>query len=329
LLHACQFPGLPKPVNMKYKLGEFVRFVNERREGYITRIIDEHTIAVTDEDGFEIPVLASQVTRVHGQTDSSEELTVETNSDIKTSQFISNGIFLAISPDKRSPSVVHFHLINSSSWQLLITLYTRKKNQHKGEYAGILKAQSTIQIYSCSLNELDLWPEFSIQVLLFSPGNEEIQKPIEFSEKFKAKDFSGEKKQHELLEQAAWLIQLDSPEPIIDPEKLKESFFRPHAEKIQIEKPGKEVDLHIEKLRDDYQFLNSSEILDIQMSHFRKSLDAAIVHKIPSIIFIHGSGNSTLRNEIHKTISKHAQVKTFMDAHKERFGYGATEVFFK
>ena len=174
---------------MKYKLGEFVRFVNERREGYITRIIDEHTIAVTDEDGFEIPVLASQVTRVHGQTDSSEELTVETNSDIKTSQFISNGIFLAISPDKRSPSVVHFHLINSSSWQLLITLYTRKKNQHKGEYAGILKAQSTIQIYSCSLNELDLWPEFSIQVLLFSPGNGEIQKPIEFSEKFKAKDF--------------------------------------------------------------------------------------------------------------------------------------------
>jgi hypothetical protein len=314
---------------MKYKLGEFVRFVNERREGYITRIIDELTIAVTVEDGFEIPVLASQVTRVHGKTDVSDDLTVETNSNLKTSQFISNGIFLAISPDKRSPSVVHFHLVNSSSWQLLITLYTRKKNQHKGEYAGILKAQSTVQIYSCSLNELDLWPEFNIQALLFSPGNEEMQKPIEFSEKFKAKDFSGTKKQHELLDQASWLIQLDRPEPIIDPEKLKESFFRPAAEKIQMERPGKEIDLHIEKLRDDHQFLNSSEILDIQMSHFRKSLDAAIVHKIPSIIIIHGSGNGTLRNEIHKIISKHAQVKTFMDAHKEKFGYGATEIFLK
>lgn len=314
---------------MKYKLGEFVRFVNERREGYITRIIDESTIAVTDDDGFEIPVLASQVTHVHGKTDSTDDLKVEANSDLKTSQFISNGIFLAISPDKRSPSVVHFHLINSSSWQLLITLYTRKKNHHKGEYAGILKARSAVQIYSCSLNELDLWPEFNIQALLFSPGNEEYQKPIEFSEKFKAKDFSGAKKQHELLEQAGWLIQLDSPEPLIDPEKLKESFFRPQAEKNEIEKPGKEVDLHIEKLRDDYQFLNSSEILDIQMSHFRKSFEAAIVHKIPSIIFIHGSGNGTLRIEIHKFISKHPQVKTFMDAHKERFGYGATEIFLK
>lgn len=314
---------------MKYKLGEFVRFVNERREGYITRIIDELTIAVTDEDGFEIPVLASQVTRVHGQTDSSDDVTIETDSNLKASKFISKGIFLAISPDKKSPSVVHFHLVNSSSWQLLITLYTRKKNQHKGEYAGILKAQSTVQIYSCSLNELDLWPEFNIHALLFSPGNEEMQKPIEFSEKFKAKDFSSAKKQHELLEQAGWLIQLDSPEPVIDPEKLKESFFRPAAEKIQIERPGKEVDLHIEKLRDDYQFLSRSEILVTQMSHFRKSLDAAIVHKIPSIIFIHGSGNGTLRNEIHKIISKHAQVKTFMDAHKEKFGYGATEVFIK
>lgn len=314
---------------MKYKLGEFVRFVNERREGYITRIIDDSTIAVTDDDGFEIPVLASQVTRVHGKTDVPDDLTVETDSKLKTSEFISKGIFLALSPDKRSPSVVHFHLINSSSWELLITLYTRKKNRDKGEYAGILKAQSVVQIYSCSLNELDLWPEFNIQALLFSPGNEEMQKPVEFSEKFKAKDFSGAKKQHELLEQAGWLIQIDSPEPVIDPEKLKESFFRPHTEKIEIEKPGKEVDLHIEKLRDDYQFLSSSEILDIQMSYFRKSLDAAIVHKIPSIIFIHGSGNGTLRNEIYKIISKHAQVKTFMDAYKEKFGYGATEVLLK
>lgn len=314
---------------MKYKLGEFVRFVNERREGYITRIIDESTLAVTDDDGFEIPVLASQVTRVHGKTDFSDDQTLENHSDLKSSQFISNGIFLALSPDKRSPSVLHFHLVNSSSWQLLMTLYTCKKNQYKGEYTGILNEQSKVHIYSCSLNELDLWPEFHIQALLFSPGNEEMQKPIEFSEKFRAKDFSGAKKQHELLEQAGWLIQLDSPEPLIDPEKLKESFFRPTTEKIQIERPEKEVDLHIEKIRDDYQFLNNSEILDIQMNHFRKSLDAAIVHKIPSIIFIHGSGNGTLRNEIYKIISKHPQVKTFMDAYKEKFGYGATEVFFK
>jgi hypothetical protein len=314
---------------MNYKLGEFVRFVNERREGYITRIIDESTISVTDDDGFEIPVLASQVTRVHGKSDVADNQSSEKILNTIASEFILNGIYLALCPDKKSSSVLHFHLVNSSSWQILFIFYSRNKNKVKGEYSGILKAQSSEKIYSCSLNELDLWPEFKIKALLFSPGNEEMQGPIEFTEKFKAKDFSGAKKQHELLEQAGWLIQLDSAQPLVDPEKLKESFFRPPTEKIQIENPGKEVDLHIEKLRNDHQFLNSSEILDIQMSHFKKALDAAIVHNASSIIFIHGSGNGTLRNEIYKIISKHAQVKTFMDAHKERFGYGATEVYLK
>jgi len=314
---------------MKFKLGEFVRFVEERREGYITRIIDDTTIAVTDDDGFEIPVLASQVTHVHGKTKLPEDLSLNnSNKEIET-DFIPRGIFLAVIPDKHSPSVVHFHLLNQSSWKLLFTFYTEKSQKFKGEYAGILNAQSLVQIYSASLNELDLWPKFHIQLLHYNSENEKIPKPIEFSEKFKAKDFSGAKKSHRLIDQSAWLIQLDEDELIIDIEKLKESFFKPAVEKNEIEKPAKEVDLHIEKLRDDYQFLNNSEIFNIQMNHFRKSLDAAIVHKLISIIFIHGTGNGTLRNEIHKIISKHAQVRTFMDAYKEKFGYGATEVFFK
>lgn len=314
---------------MKFKLGEFVRFVNERREGYITKIIDEDTIAVTDDDGFEIPVLASQVTHVHGKSGPPEDLNTTPSSKEIDAEFIFRGIFLAVAPDKQSPSVVHFHLINQSSWQLLFTLYSEKKQQFKGENSGILAAQSVVQIYSASLNELDLWPKFHIQLLHFSFGNEEMHKPIAFSEKFKAKDFSGARKSHALIDQSAWIIQLDDNELIINVEKLKESFFKPTVEKIEIEKPAKEVDLHIEKLRDDYQFLSSSEIFDIQMNQFRKSLDAAIVHKLESIIFIHGTGNGTLRNEMHKIVSKHAQVRTYMDAYKEKFGYGATEVVLK
>lgn len=314
---------------MKFKLGEFVRFVEERREGYITRIIDDTTIAVTDDDGFEIPVLASQVTRVHGKSSEADQ---DTDSAVKPeteTQFESSGIFLALADDKRIGSVVHFHLINLSSYQLLITLNTEKQQKFKGEFSGIVQPRSSVQIYSASLNELDLWPVFHFQILLYSAGNQALQKPLQISEKFKAKDFSGTKKQTALINQQAWLIQLDATEPLIDAQKLKESFYKPAAEKLDIPNPGKEVDLHIEKLRYDHQFLNSSEIFEIQLTHFRKSLDAAIVHKLQSIIFIHGVGNGTLRNEMHKIISKHPQVKTFMDARKEKFGYGATEVILK
>jgi hypothetical protein len=47
---------------MKYKLGDFVRFVDEKMEGFVTRIIDDQMIGVTGDDEFEIPVLASKVT---------------------------------------------------------------------------------------------------------------------------------------------------------------------------------------------------------------------------------------------------------------------------
>ena len=154
-------------------------------------------------------------------------------------------------------------------------------------------------------------------------------KPLVFDIKFRAKDFSGNKQIIPIIQQQGWLFRMDEPELVLDAQKIKESFFKSSEEKQAIEKPAKEVDLHIEKLRDDHEFLANQEMLQIQLDYFRKKLDAAIVHKLESIVFIHGSGNGTLRHELHKIISKHPQVQTFKDAQKEKFGYGATEVILK
>jgi dsDNA-specific endonuclease/ATPase MutS2 len=116
---------------------------------------------------------------------------------------------------------------------------------------------------------------------------------------------------------------------VIDAQQLKESFYKSAEEKIAVTKPAREIDLHIEKLRDDHEFLNSAEMLKIQLEYFNKALDSAIVHQLPDIVFIHGAGNGTLRHEIQKVLSKHNKVQTFMDANKEKFGYGATRVMLK
>ena len=314
---------------MKYKLGEFVRFVEEKREGYITRIIDEQMIGVTGDDDFEIPVLASKVTRVYGRMEEGVESQAVVEKVIKPEEFISKGIHLAVISDANKGSVVHFHIVNESSFQLLLSLSTISKEKHKGFYAGILAGHSAVKIYTASLPELSNWPDFEFQISYYSAQETSLPEPLVIKEKFRAKDFSGTKKLVPLLKQQGWLIRLDEDDLVIDAQKLKESFFKPAEEKKEIEKPAKEVDLHIEKLRDDYHFLDNSEILKIQLEHFKRALDAAIVHKLPSIIFIHGVGNGTLRNEIQKLAGKHQQVKTFMDAYKEKFGYGATEVVIK
>lgn len=316
---------------MKYKLGDFVRFVDEKMEGFVTRIIDEQMIGVTGDDDFEIPVLASKVTYVHGYqpagTTKSTNLTDE--KPVPPGEFVKNGVYIGVVTDAKANSVVHFHLINETSFQLLATLTTDKQQVFKGEFAGIIAPKSTENVYSAQLADLQVWPKFIFSVLFSTKQNIEPPAPLAIHEKFKAKDFSTTKKNIPLLNQPGWLIRLDEPELVIDAQKLKESFFETPTEKIAIEKPVSEVDLHIEKLRDDYQFLTSSEIMEVQLVHFHKALDAAIVHQLPDITFIHGAGNGTLRNELHKQLGRHKKVQTFMDARKEKFGYGATRVLLK
>ncbi|WP_374164413.1 DUF2027 domain-containing protein [Arcticibacter sp. MXS-1] len=315
---------------MDYKLGEFVRFVDEKREGYITRIFNDEMIGVTGDDDFEIPVLASKVTRVHGHVyDSTSAQGNAAERTAPAATFETKGIHLAVVPDQRKGSVVYFYLVNNTSFQLLLTLVTEKTKELRGEFAGIVNPGTATQVFTASLSELDMWPSFHLQVLYFTTQNISLPSPLLITEKFRAKDFAGTKKRVAQIKQDGWIIQLDQEEVKVDPEKLKESFFKPAEEKKEIAKPSREIDLHIEKLRDDFQFLSKSEILKIQLEHFKKSLDAAIVHKLPSIIFIHGVGNGTLRIELHKRLGKHPHVKTFMDARKEKFGYGATEVLLK
>ncbi|MDT3402416.1 Smr/MutS family protein [Mucilaginibacter terrae] len=314
---------------MKYKLGDFVRFVDEKMEGYVTRIFDEQMIGVTGDDDFEIPVLASKVTTVHGHVPAGQTPVSPGSAPVvPVAEFKKQGIYLGVVPDNKAASVVHFHLVNETSYQLLVTLTTEGK-QFKGEYLSIVAPKSAVPMYSAQLADLQLWPKFNIQVLFFTQQDIEPQQPITFSEKFKAKDFAGSKKPVPVVNQQGWVIRVDEPEMVIDVEKLKESFFKPAAEKQNVDKPQTEVDLHIEKLRDDYQFISSQDFLRIQLEHFKKALDAAVVHQLPEITFIHGAGNGTLRNELHKLLGKHQKVQTFLDARKEKFGYGATKVLLK
>ncbi|MBU0697376.1 MAG: DUF2027 domain-containing protein, partial [Bacteroidetes bacterium] len=179
---------------MKYQLGEFVRFVDENREGFITKIISDEMVGVTGDDDFEIPVMVNNLTRVHGHENYSNSLK-EDASQNTVSNFIEKGIFIGVVTDKNKGSVVHFELVNETSYQLLTTLKTNLKDVYKGSFIGEVKPQSSVKIYSASLAELDLWPEFHFQTLFYTANDKPVIKPLVFDIKFRAKDFSGSKTQ--------------------------------------------------------------------------------------------------------------------------------------
>ena len=51
---------------MNFKIGDLVRFVDEPIEGHITAFMANGLVGVTDDTGFEIPVMQDKITLVHG-----------------------------------------------------------------------------------------------------------------------------------------------------------------------------------------------------------------------------------------------------------------------
>jgi hypothetical protein len=89
------------------------------------------------------------------------------------------------------------------------------------------------------------------------------------------------------------------------------------------------VDLHIEKLTDEWKQMSNGEILDYQLQEFEKWYELALAHRQPILIVVHGVGSGRLRDEIHEILKYRNDVKSFVNQYHPSFGYGATEIQFK
>ncbi|WP_432712491.1 hypothetical protein [Pedobacter sp.] len=212
---------------MQVKLGDFVRFVDENIEGYITRIIDKDMIGVTDADDFEIPVLASKVTLVHGEIPDENNLVQNrTQAVVPEAEFIKEGVYLGLVSDQHSNVIAHFHLVNDTSFQFLLAFSSEKGEHFRGEFAGVIPPHSAVKIFSANMGDIQLWPKFRLEALYFTPANVEPKAPLLFHQSIKGKDLSVAKTEIALLKQKGWLIRLDVPPAVLDAQKLKESFFK-------------------------------------------------------------------------------------------------------
>lgn len=95
------------------------------------------------------------------------------------------------------------------------------------------------------------------------------------------------------------------------------------------QRPKQEIDLHIENLVDSTQGLSNYEMLSLQLSAFEDALDEAIRHQQLSLIVIHGVGKGKLKDEIHSILQSVPEVDFFQHDWSPKYGYGATEIFFR
>lgn len=317
---------------MSYKIGDYVRFLNEKQEGVVTRIIDHQLVGVTIDGDFEITVLANEIVLVQSaEAQLREDLEELPLAQQQINSSTEQQLYLAIVNDTKISHLFHLYIVNGTSYDIALNFSIQKDQIYDGVYFDIISSRSSQRIASQTLTELDQGSSLHFQILRYKDGPYQPMQPMVLKKIIKAKQVITQQKDIPFLTEKGYLSILETDNNIsLDVASLQEKL---HENKTiagnEIHIPSREVDLHIEEITENFSNMKSEEMLRLQLETFRRSLEAAIAHHFTNIIFIHGVGNGTLRTEIHKQLGKHPHVKTFKDARKEKFGYGATEVILK
>ena len=208
---------------MKFKIGDLVRFVDEPIEGYITSFQLNDIIGVTDDSGFEIPVLATKITLVHGNmrhVDDQDQLVRPKNNE----PFTSKGIYLAISGDQKE-GLAKFYIVNHSSFDILVAISEINGNKRTGIFGEHILPSDFIQFHTANFTNIGKWPNLDIQILRFSQMPQQVTHPIVTEIKIRPIDLLNEKVPDEIIGSKVWTFELDTLKENINIDKLKDHFI--------------------------------------------------------------------------------------------------------
>ena len=108
----------------------------------------------------------------------------------------------------------------------------------------------------------------------------------------------------------------------------KKNNNAPKFKSDSVERAVPEFDLHIEKLVKSKGGMSNYDILTLQSETAKRHVEFAIKNRIPKIVFIHGVGEGILKAELDFMLGRFENI-SFQDANYQKYGLGATEVYFK
>ena len=71
------------------------------------------------------------------------------------------------------------------------------------------------------------------------------------------------------------------------------------------------IDLHIELLTDNFQYMDNFDIVQIQLDVCQKKIEKALNSNYQKIIIVHGIGTGVLKAEVHKLLD-HYQLRYYL-----------------
>lgn len=349
---------------MKFKVGDKVKFLNDTGGGVVSGIIDNKLVNVRIEEGFDVPVLISELVADIDENQLMEKheeypvvkdkpveldaVPVEVNESEISPRNLPEGafknIYFGFVPKEESVnynSDINAYLINDSEFYVFYIIGYQEKDSFYYIKSGMLEANTKEHIRTFSQSEISKIRKFHFQVMFVSRGRYFPQVPVNEYISISSMGLYKESsyKENDFFDRKAVIFEIFSDEFKKEAEKITNSeISRSIADKDKNEnietgkkvKQGKsdieEVDLHIHEITDNYSNLSEGEILEIQLKRFYSVLEEAINDRNRKIVFIHGIGNGKLKYEIRKALDTKYPGLEYQDASFKDYGFGATLV---
>ncbi|PLX12218.1 MAG: hypothetical protein C0594_02715 [Marinilabiliales bacterium] len=238
---------------------------------------------------------------------------------------------------------IQLYLINDSDCELTYHYNLKTNDRYLFREKGELEDNTKVYLETFHRQDITSIAGFYLQALVrfkntdYMLDNVQSEVQIPHIKLFKETSFV----ENDYFDEPAMFLSVDLQDSLkklenIDSEQIKkeiqkkeESVIDEKQKNFKSPKPNKEiveVDLHIYNLtEEDYRQLSNSEMLEIQMNHFRDTLNNSLQNKdIYKLVFIHGVGNGTLKNEIRRTLDREYSYIKYQDASFKEYGYGAT-----
>lgn len=309
-------------------IGDKVRLLHGNEEGVI-RKISGSKVEIEIEDGFRIPAMKNEVVvisaserLIFGEKEKDIPVIGSQKESISTKD---TGVFLSYIP--LNDQVHAVFISNNSSKPYMAIVSEVYGTNAQTILADTLLPSKSQKITEKNIRDFEEWPHLMIQLIQINKKIEKSEPIVSKTYKFKASAFFKSKGIAPILNKTGYVFNVNEQAKPLDIGALNQELQsiqpKPSA---SFPRPPKEIDLHIEKLTKDYEFMSNAEMLKLQLETFERNLNYAIASAMDEITFIHGLGNGVLRKEIHKYLSQLPNIKYFKDAQKSPFGYGATLV---
>jgi len=346
---------------MEIKIGDKVRYLDSVGGGVVAEIKGKDMVVILEKDGFETTIQKNKCVVI--ETAKIETKVEQSKTSISISQpskemtpkpFVLKtpetregeilNIFLAYLPHSDKPftnSEFESYLINDSNYTLMFNYASCSGKTWKSRCKGEIEPNSKLFLEDFNKEGILELEKISFQCIAYKPdasysfkNSISVEIRLDTVKFYKIHCF----RENDFFEDDALIVPVvkrDMPEKslMVSADDIARAMHEKEPERSRTSEPLPkkkaeilEVDLHMDSLLDTTAGMSNGDILNHQLSVFRKTMDENRSKKAFKIVFIHGKGDGVLRAAILNELRTKYNSCKWQDASFREYGFGATMV---